>query len=148
MPLSTADVVEIQGLIARYCFAVDACDGEAFSGCFAETGRFLNGTELLAQGHEGRCAFVSTLGTKGQLRHITTSILPEGEADAGTSRAYCQVYASDAERGPYVLSQGVYHDRLSKKTGRWLFEERCYIADPIQWTSRDSLLQPGALRPV
>ena len=131
MSLSTADVLEIERLIARYCFAVDECDGEGLAGCFSETGRFLNGTELLAEGRDGLRAFAATLGTRGQLRHITTSILPEGDGDTASSRAYCQVYAIDPDRGPYVLSQGVYRDRLRKLAGRWLFEERRYVADAI-----------------
>ena len=131
MSLPAADLLEIERLIARYCFAVDECDGEALAGCFLETGRFLNGAELLAEGHDGLRAFAATLGTRGQLRHITTSILVEGESETASSRAYCQVYAVDPDRGPYVLSQGVYSDRLRKHEGRWVFEERRYVADPI-----------------
>ena len=40
MGLSTEDVVEIQGLVARYSQAVDGGDADAFLACFIEDGVF------------------------------------------------------------------------------------------------------------
>jgi hypothetical protein len=129
--LTTDDLVEINRLMAQYNFAVDGFDGAAFAACFTSDGRFFNGKELLAEGNEGLRAFPPTLARLGRIRHVTTSILAEGNGATAESRAYCQLLNSSKERGIYIMTQGIYRDRLVKTDGRWRFAERRFEADPV-----------------
>lgn len=129
MSLSTDDVIAIQLLTARYNFAVDSCDGEAFAACFTPEGRFFNGDALLAEGHAALSAFAASLVERAPMRHVTTSILPDGDGATATCRMYCHLFSNSPERGFHLMIQGVYLDRLARMRGEWLFVERRFEAD-------------------
>jgi SnoaL-like domain len=52
MPLSIEDQLEIQRLISRYNFAIDAGKGDDFAACFVPDGVFRVGGETRARGRE------------------------------------------------------------------------------------------------
>ena len=51
MALTTEDLLEIQGLAARYSHAIDSGDSEGFSTTFSEKG-VLSAGELEVEGHD------------------------------------------------------------------------------------------------
>jgi hypothetical protein len=129
--LSADDIISIQQLVARYNFAFDSGDGEDFATCFVANGVFDYSADLRVEGHEKLREFPAIVAGLGQIRHIVSSILVEGDAGRASSRCYCQVYAIDGKGSAYVMSQGVYEDRLAKSEEGWRFAERRYIADPV-----------------
>jgi len=61
------------------------------------------------------------------LRHVTTNILIETNGDKAQSSSYFMLLVTGAE--PRVLRIGIYHDRLRRVEGRWLFSERVATSD-------------------
>lgn len=128
MGLSTEDLMEIDRLVARYCYLADAGDGSGFAACFTPTAKFFQGKDLLAEGQEQLEEFGSTLGAM-RLRHVTTSALPEGDGDTASCRAYCTVFTSSPGDGYSVMTQGIYTDKLEKTAEGWRFSERRFQSD-------------------
>jgi ketosteroid isomerase-like protein len=129
MGLSAEDRTEIDQLMARYNFAIDEGDADGVVSCFTADGEFFNKDETLARGHDGLRAYISTLGGRGQMRHVTTSALPEGDGDTATCRAYCTVLSTTPEDGHGIVAKGVYHDDLRRVDGRWQFSLRRFVGD-------------------
>jgi hypothetical protein len=130
VPLTAEDMMAFQQLVARYNFAIDGGDGEAFSRCFVPDGRFSYSDGDVIEGAAALAEFGSSLARLGPIRHVVTSFLMEGGGDRASCRSYCQVFAVDGQGGSYVLSHGVYHDTLVHVDGNWRFEERRYVIDP------------------
>ena len=132
MAISADDAVAIQQLVARYNFAVDGGDGEAFALCFVPDGRFSYSGSDVIEGGPALAAFGGSWAARlGLIRHVVTSLSIDGGGDRASSRSYCQVFGVDGERRSYVLSQGVYHDTVVKVDETWRFEERRYVMDPV-----------------
>jgi hypothetical protein len=131
VPLSVDDIVNIQQLVARYNFAFDSGDGEVFASCFIADGRFDYSADRRIEGHERLRDFPAIGAGLGQIRHIVSSFLIDGDAGQAKSRCYCQVYAIDGKGSAFVMSQGVYEDGLTKTDDGWRFTERRYVADPV-----------------
>ena len=128
MGLSTDDVLEIQQLVARYNFAVDGGDADAFADTFTAEGVFtVAGQEM--RGHDALRAFVEGRTGIGPRRHVVSSILVDGDGDAATLRAYLQVVAK-ADDGSFAVStQGTYDDRLVRTGDGWRFSARTFTID-------------------
>ena len=88
MALSTADLIEINQLYARYNTAIDTGDGETFGGCFIPEGIFNPGHALL-EGVEAISEFaVKTHGAMPSMRHNATNIVIDGDGDSATGSAF------------------------------------------------------------
>ncbi|CAM3233133.1 nuclear transport factor 2 family protein [Mycobacterium intermedium] len=130
MPLPVEDVLEIERLISRYNFAFDRRDAEGFASCFTADGGFFLGDEEQTRGHDGLAEYVAAMKVPGQLRHVITSVLAEGDGASATSQAYCTVFASSPGGGYQVIAQGVYRDELTKGADGWRFTRRRFDQDP------------------
>lgn len=130
MPLSVEDVVEIERLVSRYNFAFDRRDAEGFAHCFTADGGFFLGDDEQTRGHDGLAAYVAATTVSGQLRHVTTSVLAEGDGRSATSQAYCTVFVSNPGGGYRVIAQGIYRDELTKNADGWRFCKRRFDQDP------------------
>ena len=128
MGLSTDDVLEIQQLVARYNFAVDGGDADAFAGTFTADGVFtVAGNEM--RGHDALRAFVEGRAGVASRRHIVSSIIVDGDGDAATLRAYLQVVAKTEDGTFAVATQGTYDDRLVRTDDGWRFSVRSFRSD-------------------
>ena len=78
--LSTDDVVAIQQLVARYNFAVDGGDPDAFAGTFTPDGEFGAGGQVM-RGHDELRAFVVGRAGIAPRRHLVSSIVVDGDGD-------------------------------------------------------------------
>ncbi|BBZ20755.1 nuclear transport factor 2 family protein [Mycolicibacterium gadium] len=130
MPLPVEDVVEIERLVSRYNFAFDRRDAEGFAHCFTADGSFFLGDDEQTRGHDGLAAYVAATAVSGQLRHVTTSVLAEGDGTSATSQAYCTVFVSNPGGGYQVIAQGIYRDELTKNADGWRFCKRRFDQDP------------------
>ena len=130
MSLKTDDVLAIQNLAARYNFAVDDGDGEAFAACWTPDGVFdLGGTVMT--GREALGAFAAEVPKRLQKpRHIASNFVIDGDGDKATLRAYVRVFVLDGEPATAVLrTQGRYSDTLERSDGQWLFATRTFTPD-------------------
>jgi SnoaL-like domain len=130
------DRAEIEDLMARYMFAIDYFDWDAYVGTFAPDGEltFARGT---TQGREAIRAVVMDFsrgiarsyhtadGQPAKLRHVllNSSIRVEGDRAWGTT-----LWMEMANHGPNdemkVGTYGIYEDEFVRLDGRWLIQKR------------------------
>jgi len=137
-----ADLLEIQQLLYRYCYAHDSRNEEMLRSCFAEN------AELL--GSKGRDNIVATFmnGYKqltSRRRHVLTNsfLLQDGEDDA-VVQSYITLYLIEGEQLSLHLI-GVYRDHVIKEDGEWKILGREAEMD-VPYTPGD--VKPGDVKPV
>jgi hypothetical protein len=135
-PSYAQDRAEIEDLMARYLFAIDYFDWDAYVATFAEDGEleFASGTskgraairEAVTRFSEGIGRFYATEdGQPAILRHVIlqSSIRVEGDRAWGRS-----LWLEMANHGPEdtmkMGTYGIYEDEFRKVDGRWLIAKR------------------------
>jgi len=130
------DRAEIEDLLARYMFAIDYMDWDAYVANFAEDGEleFARGTargreeigETVRRFAQGMAAHYHTEdGEMAKLRHVLLQSVIRVEGD----RAWARVqWLEMANNGPGDTAKlgtyGVNEDEFRKVDGRWLFARR------------------------
>jgi hypothetical protein len=129
--LSAADRVAIHELIARFNWAADTGDAEAWAATFTPEGAFDGFIGRL----EGRTAIASYLARLWSLntdpdwasargsQHWTSNLVLEGTGEEAVGRSHL-LMITPAVAGPRLIVIGHYADRFRKVGGKWLFEER------------------------
>lgn len=140
MALTPDDREDIRDLMAKYAFAIDFGDCEAYASTFTPTGTFWCdgwGEDSIVQGrHTGREALFNFCklcfeSYKGYLRHLSNGVqLMQGTGQRAEVRSYMMGVTVGTLPDAQILETGVYYDQVVKLDGRWLFEERHFIADP------------------
>jgi hypothetical protein len=135
----SADEAEaIRQLLTRYNFAVDLGDAAGWAACFTPDGAFecvgLPEGSPLGGRYEGTDALVAYatghyVVAKGHARHWNWNLDVDIDGDTATMRCYLMAMSVGRGRPPVILSTGIYHDRLRKIDGRWLFAERHIAID-------------------
>ncbi len=148
------DRAAIEDLMARYLFAIDFHDWDAYVATFAEDGtiEFASGTytgreeirEAVTRFAEGIGNFYQTEdGNPAKLRHVIlqSTVRVEGERAWATS-----LWVEMANDGPddslKMGTYGVYEDQLVKIDGEWFLSYRNVLNDFIDGRS------PGPGNPV
>ena len=127
----TEDIVEIEQLLHRYCFAVDGGGPEDVAALFSETAVLVPVYTGEAPA-SGRAAILQwyvnyqkgARGAVDHLRHVITNPLIEVSGDHATAQCYLTANAVSKASGKAGATAGTYKDRLVKEAGRWLFAER------------------------
>jgi hypothetical protein len=130
------DRAEIEDLMARYLFAIDYDDWDAYVGTFAEDGvlEFASGTttgraairETVSKFAAGIGRFYHTEdGKPAKLRHVILQSVIRVEGDRAWGRS---LWLEMANHGPQdtmkMGTYGIYEDELKKVKGQWLFSKR------------------------
>ncbi|OJW64669.1 MAG: hypothetical protein BGO57_09225 [Sphingomonadales bacterium 63-6] len=130
------DRAAIEDLMARYLFAMDWGDYEAYLDMFTEDGEleFVRGTAKGRQAiSESVRAFKQSIGqfykdadgNPAILRHIISQTVIRIEGDRAFAVAFWWEMANDGPGGkPKPGTFGTYEDELVKQDGRWLFSKR------------------------
>jgi ketosteroid isomerase-like protein len=128
--LTTEDLLEIQGLAARYNHAIDSGDADAFIATFVESG-VLDAGVLTVEGHSALKEFAGNFANSTRApRHVATNLVIEGDGDKATLKAYVQMFALTGEPPKQsITAAGKYNDTLVKEDGRWKFVRRTFTAD-------------------
>ena len=133
----TADRVEVQDLQARYLFALDWQDADAYAATFTEdgvldwAGGVIRGREAIrAEVHGMRAYFekhekADAPTRPARLRHFISNVVVDFDGDRATGRAYWfELNDDNRDRHPYVGGYGHYEDELRRVDGHWLFSRR------------------------
>ena len=130
------DRAEIEDLQARYLFAIDYFDWDAYVATFAEDGEleFASGTSIgreairtaVTRFSEGIGRFYATAdGKPAKLRHIILQTAIRVEGDRAWSRSQWLEMANHGPGDePKIGTYGIYEDELKRVDGRWLFAKR------------------------
>ncbi len=138
------DRAEIEDLMARYLFAIDYNDWDAYVETFAPDGEleFASGTskgrpairEMVAKFAEGIGRFYHTEdGKPAKLRHVILQSAVRVEGDHAWARS---LWLEMANHGPQdtmkMGTYGLYEDQLKKVNGQWLFAKRRVLNEFIK----------------
>lgn len=130
------DRAEIENLMARYLFAMDWNDFEAYAEMFTEDGEL----DYASGNAKGREAILETVrafkdrigkhyvdaeGKPAKLRHVVAQTVIRVEGDRAWSTAMWYEMANDGEGGkPRIGTFGTYEDELRRVDGMWMFARR------------------------
>lgn len=142
-----ADRSEIEDLQARYLFALDFGDPQAYASTFTEDGVLDYGAGEI-KGREAIADVVSDEGAPEDStgdadlrpaagRHNITNIVLEIDGDTAVGRAYWFHMGNDnADRAAQLNSFGHYEDELRKVDGEWLFSKRVIYNEQVaEWAA-------------
>ena len=130
------DRAEIEDLMARYLFAIDYFDWDAYVATFADDGE-LEFASGVSRGHDairkavtdfskGIGRFYHTAdGKPAKLRHIILQSAIRVEGDHAWARSQWLEMANHGEGDqPKIGTYGEYEDTLKRVNGHWLFARR------------------------
>ena len=142
------DRAQIEDLQARYLFALDFRDAEAYAATFTENGVLDYGAGKI-QGRKAIAEMVAGMRTAAERqraedrtglrpaagRHNISNIVIEIEGDRATGTAYWfHMGNANPERAAQLNSFGHYEDELVKVNGQWLFSLRKIYNEQIaEW---------------
>lgn len=128
--LTVRDRLALNELLARYAWALDTGDVEAFLACFTPDAEVIEevfeepdrwkGTENIRRLIEH---YKSVPDFPGR-QHHTSQVLMEGDARRCALRSF--IFVTECRGEPPYLTRfaGYYEDRAVKRGGEWLFQER------------------------
>jgi uncharacterized protein (TIGR02246 family) len=130
MGLTVEDQLAIQDLAARYNFAIDTGDGDAFAAAFVENGA-LNAAGQVTEGRPALADYARNFASSVRApRHVITNVVIDGDGNSATLKAYLQLSIMSGEPAQStVLAIGGYDDTLSKEDGTWRFVRRTFTMD-------------------
>ena len=121
--LALADKWEIQELVAKYAYAIDHRQAQAWADLFTVDGQFISAGIKRAQGRDELIEYVERAQRTGnQIRHWTCNMLIEGDAESARLRLYVMAVDVAQTIRPYLM--GEYDDQLVKVEGQWKFKVR------------------------
>jgi hypothetical protein len=132
-----ADRAAIEDLQARYMFALDWQDAQAYAATFTEdgvldwAGGIAEGRAAIAEEVRGMRALFSRREAAdaprrpSRLRHFISNVVLKIDGDLASGRAYWVEFNNDnRDRWPFCGGYGHYEDALAKVDGQWLFTRR------------------------
>ena len=122
-PLTVEDRVLIRELYARYVWAMDSGDLDAFVACYTPGGRLDVGRPAASPAELRAWAenFLRDSGFPGSQHHYNQFVM-DGDAESCQVRAYwARLYRLPGTTGSQIIAQGYYTDTVVKVDGRWLF---------------------------
>ena len=129
--MGTDDIVAIEQLLYRYCFAVDKGTADEVAALFHESAVLMPiyAGDPPAKGraaiHQWYANYDRQMhATVDHLRHCVSNPVIEVSGNEATAQCYLTADAvPKANRKPFWVA-GYYRDKLVKEGGRWLFMER------------------------
>jgi hypothetical protein len=128
--LSTQDRLDIQQLIARYAWALDTGDVDAFVRCFTGDGELrwdAFDTPLRWSGAGELRYFIEGLrslpDSAGRQHHVS-NLLVEPVGDGARARAFVMVTLRRADGSLAAHVAGYYEDELAVEAGEWRIRRR------------------------
>jgi uncharacterized protein (TIGR02246 family) len=139
------DRAKIEQLEARYLFAMDFRDPDAYASCFAENG-VLSWAGGVVEGREAIREFIRNQHSQAgwgdtkeaagsyppTARHFLTNLVVHIDGDHGSSRAYWfEMGNNNPTRKVDVGAYGHFENELVKKDGEWYFVTRTIFNEQL-----------------
>lgn len=140
MPTYAEDRAAIEDLMARYLFALDWFDADAYAETFAEDGVLdwamgtIEGREAIRAEAAGmKASMKEVFGDDTQLRHFVTNIAITVDGDrASTRAAWFEAYGNGVGSDPRMGTFGHYEDELVRIDGAWKFKRRRIVNEFLE----------------
>lgn len=122
-PLTALDYVEIQQLYARYNYAIDAGDIEAYVALYTSDGAF--------NAFEGQAGLRQFMKNRqgGNRRHWNTNLVITPSPEGARGQVYL-MFVDVGTKPPSITGAGKYEDVLVKTPQGWRFKKRRTMPDP------------------
>jgi ketosteroid isomerase-like protein len=124
-PITVEERRAVEELIARYNWALDENDADAYLGVFTPNGVFAGGTGTFTGHAELRCLIEDRVARNRGSQHFTSSLVLSRSGDELIGRCYCVIFGTGAE-GPVVRIRGSYDDRIVCTDNKLFFAERTF----------------------
>jgi ketosteroid isomerase-like protein len=128
--LTPADRLDIQDLFARYAWALDTGDADAFVDCFTADGVLHWDSfepPIICRGTAGLRRFVDHLAalpdSAGRQHHVS-NVRISGAGDAAQAQAFALVTLRAADGQVQARVAGYYEDELRREAGGWRIHRR------------------------
>ena len=133
-PLTAADYLELQQLVARYSYAVDmhGGDGSAYAALFAPDGNL--GTQAKGTAQLAEFAAQTNKDRSGPAfaRHFVTNVVIKPAPGGATGRSYLVTLdISESGQPAKMISGGHYDDVYVKTPQGWRIKSRNYVRSEI-----------------
>jgi uncharacterized protein (TIGR02246 family) len=132
----TADVSQIEQLLARYCHRLDRGTAREVAELFAEDGAMIpayessdavRGRETISAWYE---RYISeSRSAMSNLKHMPMAIQVDLDNDTASAVAYFT--AMFVKDGRFIQAFGTYTDKLVRRGGAWLFAEHRIDTDLV-----------------
>ena len=112
-------------LVARYNWAIDHGEADAWAACFTADGVFESGpSSVTATGTAELAEFARGFAARSAgVRHWVSNVAVEGTGDEASLRCYL-LLVDTRNAPPSLLRAAEYDDRLRRVDGAWRFTHR------------------------
>jgi 3-phenylpropionate/cinnamic acid dioxygenase small subunit len=132
MGLSIEDRAELHDIYARYAYAFDGGDGDAWSALFAAQGRFSPPNAPVVVGTEALRAFVAARASDAPgMRHLMSNVLVEATETGARGSSYFLCFRLDGDVFR-LRNFGRYDDEFIREDGAWKIANRNIVAELAQ----------------
>jgi hypothetical protein len=123
--LTAQDLVEIQQLYAKYNWALDSGDSQAYAATFTPDGVFNNNV-----GHDAIVKFADTFhaGLGSHVKHWNTNLMITPSTTGAGGQVYL-VLVDFAQKPATIVTSASYTDELVKTPQGWRFKKRATKGD-------------------
>ena len=125
--LTAQDLVDIQQLYARYNWALDSGDSQAYAATFTPDGAFNNNV-----GHDAIVKFADTFhaGLGAHVRHWNTNLLIQPAPGGAAGQVYL-VLVDFGTKPASIVTSASYSDEIVKTAQGWRFKKRTTKGDVV-----------------
>lgn len=129
MPLSLADRLDIQDLLARYNHAIDSADTATWAATFIADGTFTSGGRTRTGTAELEAFAADFAARMPGSRHWNNNIVIEGDGDQARMSCYLQLLKTGNSEPATLVTTAKYEDTLQRVDGTWRFTSRTVLRD-------------------
>lgn len=130
MTLRLEDRAEIHDLYARYAYAFDGADADAWADLFTPDGRFSPPGVNPVVGTVALRAFVNERSSRTPgMRHLMANVLVEADGDDARGRAYFVCYRLAGDGRFRLRNFGRYEDRFARHGQSWRIADRLVVPE-------------------
>jgi 3-phenylpropionate/cinnamic acid dioxygenase small subunit len=130
MALSPEDRATLHDVYARYAYAFDGADADAWADLFAADGRFAPPNIPEVVGTDALRDFVASRSadTPG-MRHLMSNVLVEGTDGGAKGRAYFLCFRLGPDGLFRLRNFGRYDDEFVREGGTWKIASRSVVSE-------------------
>jgi 3-phenylpropionate/cinnamic acid dioxygenase small subunit len=130
MALSPEDRATLHDVYARYAYAFDGADADAWAALFAADGRFAPPGIPEVVGTEALREFVASRSSElPGMRHLMSNVLVEGTEAGARGSAYFLCFRLGPDGAFRIRNFGRYDDEFVKEGDTWKIARRSVVSE-------------------